>query len=89
MLKGGDGKILLDNWQEEVRKKYYMIFFTFTTILPNPTLKFSLVKKSTTVNTFVLNTLRRNITLLAVTTRNTNIKFGSLKGGKLEKSQNF
>ena len=81
MLKGGDGKILLDNWQEEVRKIYYMIFFTFTTILLNPTLKFGVVKKSTTVNRFVLNTLQRNITLLAVTTRKTNIKFGILKGG--------
>ena len=52
-------------------------------------MKFGMVNKSTTVNRFVLHTLQRNITHLAVITRKTNIKLGILKGGggKLEKSQ--
>ena len=50
-------------------------------------MKFGVVNKSTTVNRFVLHTLQRNITHLAVITRKTNIKLDILKGGKLEKSQ--
>ena len=54
-------------------------------------MKFGVVSKSTTVNRFVLHTLQRNITHLAVIPRKTNIKLGILKGGggKLEKSQAF
>ena len=44
-------------------------------------MKFGVVNKSTTVNRFVLHTLQRNITHLAVITRKTNIKLGYLKGG--------
>ena len=44
-------------------------------------MKFGVVNKSTTVNRFVIHTLQRNITHLAVITRKTNIKLGSLKGG--------
>ena len=44
-------------------------------------MKFGVVNKSTTVNRFVLHTLQRNITYLAVITRKTNIKLGILKGG--------
>ena len=52
-------------------------------------MKFGVVK-STTVNRFVLHTLLRNITHLAVITRKTNIKLGILKGGgELEKSRHF
>ena len=43
-------------------------------------MKFDAVNTSTTVNRFVLHTLQRNITHLAVITRNTCIKLGSLKG---------
>ena len=50
-------------------------------------MKFGVVNKSATVNRFVLHTLQRNITHLAVITRKTNIKLGILKGGEgLEKS---
>ena len=51
-------------------------------------MKFGVVNKSTTVNRFVLHTLQRNITYLAVITRKSNIKLGILKGGggELEKS---
>ena len=52
-------------------------------------MKFGVVNKSTILNRFVLHTLQRNITHLAVITRKTNIKLGILKGGKLEKSRNF
>ena len=52
-------------------------------------MKFGVVNKWASVNRFVLYTLQRNITHLAVTTRKTNIKLGILKGGKLEKSQKF
>ena len=45
-------------------------------------MKFGVVNKSTTVNRFVLHTLQRNITHLAVKTRKTNIKLGILKGGR-------
>ena len=52
-------------------------------------MKFGVVNESTTVNRFVLHTLQRNITHLAVITRKTNIKLGILKGGKLEKIRHF
>ena len=53
-------------------------------------MKFGVVNKSsTTVNRFVLHTLQRNITHLAVITLKTNIKLGILKEGKLEKSLFF
>ena len=49
-------------------------------------MKFGVVNKSTIVNRFVLHTLQRNITHLAVITRKTKIKLGILKGGgELEK----
>ena len=51
-------------------------------------MKFGVVNKSTIVNIFVLHTLQRNITRLAVITRKTNIKLGILKGG-LKKSRQF
>ena len=44
-------------------------------------MKFGVVNKSTTVNRFVLHTLQRNITHLAVITRKTNIKLSILKRG--------
>ena len=44
-------------------------------------MKFGVVNKSTILNRFVLHTLQRNITRLAVITRKTNIKLGILKGG--------
>ena len=50
-------------------------------------MKFGMVNKLTTVNRFVLHTLHRNITHLAIITRKTNIKLGILKGGGLEKSR--
>ena len=49
-------------------------------------MKFGVVNKSTTLNRFVLHTLQRHITRLAVITCKTNIKLGILKGG-LEKSR--
>ena len=49
-------------------------------------MKLGMVNKSTILNTFVLHTLHRNITRLAVITRKTNINLGVLKGGELEKS---
>ena len=53
-------------------------------------MKFGVVNKSTTVNRFVLHTLQRNITHLAVITRKTNIKLGILKGGgETGKEPNF
>ena len=60
---------------------------SFFNVVINAT-KFGVVNKSTTVNRFVLHTLQRNITHLAVITRKTNIKLGILKGGggELEKS---
>ena len=51
-------------------------------------MKIGVVKKSTTENRFVLHTLHRNITYLAVITRKTNIKLGILKGG-MEKSLKY
>ena len=44
-------------------------------------MKFGVVNTSTILNRLVLHTLQRNITLLAVITRKTNIKLGILKGG--------
>ena len=44
-------------------------------------MKFGVVNKSTILNRFVLHTLQRNITHLAVITRKTNIILGILKGG--------
>ena len=52
-------------------------------------MKFGVVNKSTILNKFLLHTLQRNITHLAVITRKTNKKLGILKGGGLEKSQEF
>ena len=52
-------------------------------------MKFNVVIKSTILKRFVLHTLQRNITRLAVITRKTNIKLGILKGGKLEKRPLF
>ena len=53
-------------------------------------MKFGVVNKSTTVNRFVLHNLQRNITHLAIITRNTNIKLGILKKkGGLEKRLSF
>ena len=49
-------------------------------------MKFGVVNKSTTVNRFVLHTLRRNITHLAVITRETYIKLGILKGGNWKRA---
>ena len=49
-----------------------------------------MVNKLTIMNRFVLHTLQRNITHLAVITRKTNIKIDILKGrGKVEKSPNW
>ena len=44
-------------------------------------MKFGVVNESTIVNRFVLHTLQRNISHLAVITRKTKIKLGILKGG--------
>ena len=52
-------------------------------------MKFGVLNKSTVLNRFVLHTLQRNITRLAVITRKTNIKLGILKRGELEKSHGF
>ena len=48
-------------------------------------MKFGVVNESTILNRFVLPTLQRNITHLAVITRKTNIKLGILKGGETGK----
>ena len=50
-------------------------------------MKFGLLNKSTVLNRFVLHTLQRNITRLAVITRKTNIKLGILKGGNWKRAQ--
>ena len=47
---------------------------------------FGVVNKSTTENRFVLHTGQRNITHLAVITRETNKKFGILKGGNWKRA---
>ena len=44
-------------------------------------MKFGVVNKSTIVNKFILHTLQRSITHLAVITRKKYIKLGILKGG--------
>ena len=44
-------------------------------------MKFGVVNKLITVKRFVVHTLQRKITHLAVITRKTNIKLGILKGG--------
>ena len=49
-------------------------------------MKFGVVNKSTTVDRFVLHTLQRNITHLALITRKTNIKLGLLKGGNWKRA---
>ena len=48
-----------------------------------------MVNKSTFLIRFVLHTLQRNITHLAVITRKTNIKLGILKGGGILKRIDF
>ena len=48
---------------------------------------FDVVNKSTTVNIFVLHTLQRNITHLAVITHKTNIKLGILKKGNWKRAE--
>ena len=50
-------------------------------------MKFGVVDKSTIVNKFVLHTVQRNITHLAVITRKTNIKLGILKGGNWKRAE--
>ena len=53
-------------------------------------MKIGMVNKLTIMNRFVLHTLQRNITHLAVITRKTNIKLGILKGGgEVEKCPRF
>ena len=49
-------------------------------------MKFGVVNKSTIVNRFVLHTLQRNITHLAVITRKTNLKLGG-GGGDWKRAQ--
>ena len=49
-------------------------------------MKFGVVKKSTILNRFVLHTLQRNITHLAVITRKTNIKLSILKRGNWKRA---
>ena len=50
-------------------------------------MKFEVVNKSTTVNRFVLHTLKRNTTHLAVITHKTNIKLCILKGGNWKRAK--
>ena len=50
-------------------------------------MKFGVVNKSTSLNRFVLHTLQRNFTHLAVITRKTNIKLRYFERGELEKSR--
>ena len=49
-------------------------------------MKFGVVNKSTILNRFVLHTLQRNITHLAVIARKTNIILGILKGGNWKRA---
>ena len=44
-------------------------------------MKIGMVNKLTIMNRFILHTLQRNVTHLAVITRKTNIKIVILKGG--------
>ena len=50
-------------------------------------MKIGEVRKSTFVNRFVLHTLHRDITHLAVITRRTNIKPGILKRGNWKRAK--
>ena len=50
-------------------------------------MKIGMVNKLTIMNRFVLHTLQRNVTHLAVITGKTNIKIDILKGGGVEKSR--
>ena len=50
-------------------------------------MKFGVVNKSTPVNRFVLHTLHRNITHLAIITRETKIKLGILKKGDWKRAE--
>ena len=50
-------------------------------------MKFGVVNKSTIVNTFFVYTLQRNITRLAVITRNTNRNLGILKRGNWKRAK--
>ena len=50
-------------------------------------MKFGVVNKSTTVTRFVLHTLQRKFTHLAVITRKTNIKLGILKRGNWKRAK--
>ena len=50
-------------------------------------MKFGVVNKSKILNRFVLHTLQREITHLAIIIRKTNIKLGVLKGGNWKKIQ--
>ena len=52
-------------------------------------MKVGVVNKLTILNRFVLHTLQRNITRLAVLTRRTKIKLGILKGGNWKTALNF
>ena len=49
-------------------------------------MKLSVVNKLTILNRFVLHTLQRKITHLAVIKRKTNIKLGILKGGNWKRA---
>ena len=49
-------------------------------------MKVGVVNKSTILNRFVLHSLQRNITHLAVITRKTKIKLGILKGGNWKRA---
>ena len=50
-------------------------------------MKFGVVNKSTILNSFVIHTLQRNITHLAVLTCKTNIILGVLKGGSWKRAK--
>ena len=50
-------------------------------------MKFGVVNKLTILKRFVLHTLQRNITHLAVITRKTKIKLGILKGGNWKRAE--
>ena len=49
-------------------------------------MKFGVLNKSTTVNRFVLHTVQRNITHLAVNIRKSNKKLGISKGGNWKRA---
>ena len=52
-------------------------------------MKFGVVNKSTILNRFVLYTLQRNFTHLAIITRKTNIKLVILRGGNWKRAPEF